>query len=74
VRKQHILGIILSFPVLCLVLSSLWLRAQHPPLPNRDFTDALWIARSHGIDKLATADARALLHIDGLGRPGPRVS
>jgi ligand-binding sensor domain-containing protein len=63
VSKRQILGIMLSIPLLCLVLSSLLLRAQHPLHPNPDFANALWLAKSDGIDKIATADAGALLEI-----------
>jgi hypothetical protein len=63
VRKKQILGIIMSFALLCLVLSSILLQAQHPLLPNPDFADALWIAQLDTINKIATVDARALLQI-----------
>ena len=61
--KKQILGFLLSFPLLCLVLSSLLLRAQDSLHPNPDFANALWLAKSDGIDKIATADASALLEI-----------
>ena len=61
--KKQILGIIVSFSVLCLVLSSLLLRAQDSLHPNPDFADALWLAKSDGITKIATADASVLLEL-----------
>lgn len=61
--KKQILGVMLSFPLLCLVLSSLLLRAQDSLHPNPDFADALWLGKSDGIDKIATADASVLLQI-----------
>jgi hypothetical protein len=66
VRKQRLFGVIVTFSVLCLVLSTLLLRAQHSPLPNPDFADALWVAQSDGIRKIATTDASSLLHIANL--------
>jgi RHS repeat-associated protein len=66
VRKQQIFGTIVTFSVLCLVLSTLLLRAQHSPLPNPDFADALWVAQADGIRKIATTDASSLLHIANL--------
>ena len=61
--KKQILGIIVSCSLLCLIFSSLLLRAQHPLSPNPDFVAALWVARSEAINKIATADASALLQI-----------
>jgi RHS repeat-associated protein len=66
VSRKQILGIVASFSLLCLVLSSLLLRAQDALLPNPDFADALWIAKSDGINKIATADGSALLQIDAV--------
>jgi RHS repeat-associated protein len=63
VCKKQILGIIASFSFLCLMLSSILLRAQYPLLPNPDFADALWIAQSDAINKIAAVDASALLQI-----------
>jgi RHS repeat-associated protein len=63
VRKKQILGIITSFSLLCLVLSSILLRAQHPLPPNPDFADALWVAQLSAINKIAAVDASALLQI-----------
>jgi len=63
VSKKQILGIIVSLPLLCLVLSSLLLRAQDSLHPNSDFANALWLAKSDGIDKIAAADASVLLQI-----------
>ncbi|HSF33186.1 MAG TPA: RHS repeat-associated core domain-containing protein, partial [Candidatus Tectomicrobia bacterium] len=65
--KKQILGITATFSLLCLVLSSLLLRAQDSLPPNPDFADALWIAKTDGIKKIATADGRALLQIDDVG-------
>ena len=61
--KKQILGIIVSCSLSCLIFSSLLLRAQHPLSPNPDFVAALWVARSEAINKIATADASALLQI-----------
>ena len=61
--KKQILGIIVSLSLLCIVLSSLLIRAQHPLLPNPEFANALWIAKLDGISKIATTDAATLLHI-----------
>jgi RHS repeat-associated protein len=63
VRKKQVWGIIVSLSALCLILSSLLIRAQHPLLPNPDFVDALWIAHSDGISKIASTDATLLLQI-----------
>jgi ligand-binding sensor domain-containing protein len=66
VRKKQILRLIVSFSILCLVLSSLLLLAQHPLPPNPDFANALWVAKSDEIQKIATTDASALLQIGEL--------
>jgi RHS repeat-associated protein len=63
VSKKQIQGIFVSCSLLCLIFSSLLLRAQHPPSPNPDFAAALWVAKADGINKIATADATALLQI-----------
>ena len=64
--KKEILSIIVSISLLCLILSSLLLRAQSPVLPNPDFVHALWVAKSDGIDKIDTADGSALLQTPGV--------
>src|SRR6266511_4789241 len=61
VRTKHLIGISVSLSILCLVLSSLWLRAQNPLPPNPDFVDALWVAHSDGISKISATDATVLL-------------
>jgi hypothetical protein len=66
VRQQQIFGTIVTLSVLCLILSTLLLRAQHSPLPNPDFADALWVAQSDGIRKIATSDVSSVLHIANL--------
>jgi RHS repeat-associated protein len=66
VSKKQIMGIIVSCPLLCLIFSSLLIRAQDPLPPNPDFASALWVARSEGINKVATHDASPLLQIPGL--------
>ena len=61
--KKQILGIIVSCSLLCLIFSSLLLRAQYPLPANPEFATALWIAKADGINKIATADGSALLQI-----------
>ncbi len=61
--KKQLLGIIVSCSLLCLIFSSLLLRAQHPLSPNPDFATALWVAKADGIIKIATADGSTLLQI-----------
>src|SRR5687767_14781526 len=56
----------MSFPILCLVLSSLLLLAQHPLLPNPDFVNALWVAKSDEIHKIATTETSTLLQMGEL--------
>lgn len=59
-RTRSLVGVIMVVSTLCLVFSSLWLRAQHPLSPHPDFADALWLAHSDGIRKIA-ADAATVL-------------
>jgi hypothetical protein len=61
VRTKHLIGITVSLSVLCLVLSSLWLRAQAPLSPNPDSVDALWVAHSDGLRKVSATDGTMLL-------------
>jgi hypothetical protein len=63
VSKKRIMGIIVSCPLLCLIFSSILIRAQYPLPSNPDFASALWVARSEGINKIATTDASPLLQI-----------
>jgi hypothetical protein len=63
VRTKPLIGIIVSCSILCLVLSSLLLRAQDPLPPNPDFVDAVWVAHSDGIRKVSATDATMLLTI-----------
>ena len=61
--KKQIVGVIVSCSLLCLIFSSLLLRAQHPLTPNPDFASALWVIKADGINKIATTDGSTLLQI-----------
>ncbi|MBI4334832.1 MAG: hypothetical protein HY673_26555 [Chloroflexi bacterium] len=49
--------------VLCIFLSCFPIHAQETLPPRPDYVNALWIAQSDGILKLATVDATVLLEI-----------
>jgi glucodextranase-like protein/Big-like domain-containing protein len=63
VRIKHFAVTVIPLVLLCLVLSNLLLRAQNSLLPNPDFVDALWVARSHGISKVSTSTAAVLFEM-----------
>src|SRR5215831_12954500 len=63
VRTKPLIGLIMSFSILYLVLSSLLLRAQDPLPPNPDFVDTVWVAHSDGIRKVSATDGTVLLTI-----------
>jgi RHS repeat-associated protein len=63
VRIKPFVGIVMVVSTLCLVISSLWLRAQHPLSPHPDFADALWLAHADGIRKIAPEDATVLFTV-----------